>query len=321
MMAYSSFAEMEALAGKEPPSRLCVAGGNDPGVIEAVIIALRKGLISEAIITGDAASIRAAIPAELAPKLTLIGAGEPGDCARLAVRKMREGEADILMKGHIDSTSYLRAIVDRESGIRQGGTLSNVTVAEMPSFPKLIAATDNGIIPLPTLEQKRQIILNSASLFRGLGREPVKVAALAATEKISPKLPATMDAAALKEECTAGAFPGFLIDGPFGYDVAVSKAAARAKNLGASMVAGEADLLLFQSIEAANAVAKSWKFHGEARTGSIVLGARMPVLLNSRSDSPARRINALLLAIAVRAGRKHLNTRHDRPHQDIIGRE
>lgn len=113
MMAYSSFAEMEALAGKEPPSRLCVAGGNDPGVIEAVIIALRKGLISEAIITGDAASIRAAIPAELAPKLTLIGAGEPGDCARLAVRKMREGEADILMKGHIDSTSYLRAIVDR----------------------------------------------------------------------------------------------------------------------------------------------------------------------------------------------------------------
>jgi phosphate butyryltransferase len=121
---------------------------------------------------------------------------------------------------------------------------------------------------------------------------------------VSETLPATLDAAALAEESRAGRLPGFVIGGPFGYDVAVSREAAKAKGLGGSEAAGEADLLLFAGIEAANAVAKSWKFHGKAETGSIVLGGRVPILLNSRSDGVARRMNALLLAIAVLAGRR-----------------
>lgn len=299
-MPVRGFGELRERAQSLGPVRLAVAGGNDASVLEALIRAVGEGLVSTVQVTGDAAAINAALPAALRTAVQCVEAGDAADCAAKAVAAVREGQADVLMKGHVDSTAYLRAIVSRDTGIRAGSVLSNVTVAAMPSWPKLIAATDNGILPAPDLDQKRQIVLNTASVFRGLGVSPVKVAAVAATEKVSEALPATMDAAALAAESRAGDLPGFVIDGPFGYDVAVSRDAARAKGLEASTVAGDADLLLFPTIEAANAVAKSWKFHGQAETGSIVLGARVPVMLNSRSDSAARRINALILAMVAR---------------------
>ncbi|MCU9850430.1 phosphate acyltransferase [Defluviimonas sp. WL0024] len=299
-MPVRSFDELRGRARDLGPVRLAVAGGNDASVLEAIIQAVGEGLVSAVQVTGDASAIGAALPAALHPVVQCVEASDAADCATKAVAAVREDRADVLMKGHVDSTAYLRAIVSRDTGIRAGGVLSNVTVAAMPSWPKLIAATDNGILPAPDLDQKRQIVLNTAALFRGLGVSPVKVAAVAATEKVSAALPATVDAAALAKESRAGNLPGFVIDGPFGYDVAVSRDAARAKGLDGSPVAGDADLLLFPTIEAANAVAKSWKFHGQAETGSIVLGARVPVMLNSRSDSAARRINALILAMLAR---------------------
>lgn len=302
MTSTRSFADLYALVINQGPRSLSVAGGDDPEVLKAIAAALREALVSRVIVTGDAKTIKAGLPADLLEHVEIIAAKDALECAKRAVEAVRVGTADILMKGHVDSTSYLRAIVNRDTGIRAGGMLSNVTVAEMPSYPKFLAATDNGIIPAPTLEQKRQIILNTASLFRGFGVARVKVAALAATEKVSEGNAATEDAASLASDSKAGLFTGFVVEGPFGYDVAVSKAAADKKKLGSSQVAGDADLLLFPTIEAANAVAKSWKFHGQAQTGSIVLGARVPVLLNSRSDSVERRINALLLALAVRNG-------------------
>lgn len=299
-MPVRSFADMRAQVRARGAVRLAVAGGNHPSIVAALVRAIEDGLVSAVEVTGDSAAIMDAIPAPLRAAVTCHEAGDPKACADGAVAAVRDGRADILMKGHVDSTAYLRAIVDRDTGIRAGGVLSNVTVAAMPSYPKLIAATDNGILPAPDLAQKRQIILNTAPLFRGLGIHPVKVAALAATEKVSDRLPATVDAAALASESTSGALPGFVVDGPFGYDVAVSRDAARVKGLAGSTVAGDVDLLLFPNIDAANSVAKAWKFHGQAETGSIVLGARVPVLLNSRADSADRRINALLLAMVCK---------------------
>ncbi|WP_281855957.1 phosphate acyltransferase [Litoreibacter halocynthiae] len=304
MTSQRSFADLYALAINQGTQGLSVAGGDDPEVMKAIVAALRDGLVGRVAVTGNAQVIKESLPEDLLAKTEIIEATGAVECATLAVEAVRTGNAGILMKGHVDSTSYLRAIVNRDTGIRAGGVLSNVTIAEMPSYPKFLAATDNGIIPAPTLAQKRQIILNTAPLFRGLGVDCVKVAALAATEKVTVGNPATEDAARLATESSEGEFPGFIIEGPFGYDVAVSKAAAKAKKLSASQVAGEADLLLFPTIDAANAVAKSWKFHGQAQTGSIVLGAQVPVLLNSRSDSVERRINALLLALAVSNGEK-----------------
>ena len=300
MTRIESFAALRRQAGTFGPVRLAVAGGNHPGVIAALAAAVEAGLVSAAQVTGDGAAIRAALPGPLRDAVRVIDAADAAACAATAVGLVRDGQADILMKGHVDSTAYLRAIVDRQTGIRAGAVLSNVTLAEMPSYPKLIAATDNGILPAPDLAQKRQIVLNTGPLFRALGITPARVAALAATEKVSDRLPATTDAAALAAEGRAGGLPGFVIEGPFGYDVAVSREAARAKGLGDSQVAGDADLLLFPTIDGANAVVKAWKYHGRAETGSLVLGASVPVLLNSRSDSAERRLNALCMAMAAR---------------------
>ena len=298
LMPARSFDDLRDIARAHGPVRIAIAGGEDPNVLLAVTCMIEDGFVSHAVLTGDAAAIRASAPSGTGRHLDAIDAHSPADCARAAVGAVRSGQADILMKGETDSTSYLRAVVDRDTGLRGSGVLSNVTVAHMPSLPRLIAATDNGILPAPTLEQKRAIILNTAPLFRGLGIDPVHVAAVCATEKASDALPATRDAQALAQE----PLPGFVVGGPFGYDVAVSPQAARIKTLHDRPAAGVADLLLFPTIDAANAVAKSWKFHGQAETGSLVMGARVPVLLNSRSDGPGNRINGLLLAIAALTG-------------------
>ncbi|MCL7465059.1 phosphate acyltransferase [Phaeovulum sp. NW3] len=301
-MVIRSFAALRAAMAARPPLDLAVAGGDDPNVLAGVIAGFEAGLVASAAISGDAGRIAAALPAALRDRIRLLSAETPAACAAAAVAELRAGRAGVLMKGHVDSAAYLRAVVDRDAGIRGSGILSNLTLAEMPSVPRLIGATDNGIIPAPTLEQKRAIVLNALPLFRGLGLDQVRVAAIAASEKVSDRQPATGDAAALAAMARAGDLPGLIIDGPFGYDVAISRPAAEAKGLGGSDVAGQADLILFPNIEAANATAKAWKLHGQAQTGSLVLGAAAPVLLNSRADGPDRRVTGLIMAHCVLAG-------------------
>lgn len=297
-MVARSFSDLCACAREGAPLRPVVAGGEAPEVMAALAYMLEGGLISGAVVTGTPATISALAPPGLRKAIEILPANGLRDCAHMAAAAINAGQGDVLMKGHVDSGSYLRAVVDRTAGLRAGDVLSNVTVAEMPTLGRLIAATDNGIVPLPTLDQKRQIVRNTAALFAGLGIAPVKVAVVCATEKASDAIPATRDAEALVHE----GLPGFEIGGPMGYDVAVSPEAARIKGLQDMPAAGVADLLLFPTIDAANAVAKAWKFHGRAETGSIVLGATVPVLLNSRSDSAARWVGALLLASAMLRG-------------------
>ncbi|OHC53274.1 MAG: hypothetical protein A3D16_01935 [Rhodobacterales bacterium RIFCSPHIGHO2_02_FULL_62_130] len=297
-----SFDALRAAMQGRAPLHLAVAGGDDAGAMAGVVSGFEAGLIASAALTGDVAVMRALLPDAWRNRVRLIAADSGAQAAVLAVAEVRAGLADVLMKGHVDSAAYLRAIVDREIGIRAGAVLSNLTLAQMPSVPRLIGATDNGIIPLPTLDQKRAILLNALPLFRGLGLDQVRVAAIAASEKVSDRQPATGDAAALAEESRSGALAGLIVDGPFGYDVALSARAAEAKGLQASPVAGQADLILFPSIEAGNATVKAWKLHGAAQTGSIVLGATVPVLLNSRSDGAAQRVLGLVMAQAIRAG-------------------
>lgn len=301
-MTITSFEGLRQKARSSGGHEVAVAGANDPAVLEAVETAIRDGLISAAYLTGDSNAIVSALSQETLSSVEIANTETPQDCASLAVARVRSGAASILIKGHVDSSTYLKSVVNSETGLRKGGVLSNMTVAEMPGMDRLIAATDNGILPMPDLDQKRQIILNTAQFFRGLGYPVVRVAAVCATEKASDALPATRDAEALAKESRENKLDGFEVGGPMGYDVAISSDAAKKKGLENLPAAGCADLLLFSNIDAANAVAKSWKFHGGAKTGSIVLGAVAPVLLNSRSDSAERRLNALLLALAALAG-------------------
>ncbi|NEY89486.1 phosphate acyltransferase [Tabrizicola oligotrophica] len=301
-MVIRSFAELAASLAGRVQLRPAVAGAEDPAVMEALVAAAAQGLIAGAVLTGDAEAIGALIPAHLAGQFQIEPAHTAAEAAGLAVAAIRAGRADVLVKGQVDSAAYLRAVVARDGGLRASEVLSNLTLAEMPSLPRLLGATDNGIVPLPTLAQKRAIILNAVPLFQGLGIAPLRVAAIAASEKVTATQPATTDAAALAEESRAGGFGQAVVDGPFGYDVALSAAAAAKKGLAASPVAGQADLILFPSIEAGNATVKAWKLHGQARTASIVLGATVPVLLNSRADGVEQRQLGLLLAAAVKAG-------------------
>lgn len=301
-MVIAGFSALEQAMADRPPLRAAVAGAGDPDVIAALVAAMDGGLLASAVLTGDPVEIAPLIPASHAARFQFVAAERDPKAAALAVAAVRNGHANVLVKGHLDSAAYLRAVVARDTGLRDGGTLSNLTLAEMPSLPRLVGATDNGIIPLPTLDQKRAIILNALPLFRGLGVSPLRVAAIAASEKVSAGQPATVDAAQLRDEAETGAFGPVLVDGPFGYDVALSPAAAAKKGLAASPVAGRADLILFPSIEAGNATVKAWKLHGQARTASIVLGARVPILLNSRADGPEQRSLGLLLAATVIAG-------------------
>ena len=300
-MVIRNFSDLEISAKSRPPLCPAVAGAEDTATLEALSAALAEGLICGAILAGDAARIAALLPPALAPHVQIRPAASAAEAAVLAVAAIHAAEADVLVKGNVDSAAYLRAVVARDSGLRASPVLSNLTLAEMPSAPRLIGATDNGILVLPTLDQKRAILLNALPLFRGLGVTPLRVAAIAASEKVHPAQPATVDAAALRDEWAAGD-GSVLIDGPFGYDVALSPAAAAKKGFAASPVAGRADLVLFPSIEAGNATVKAWKLHGQARTASIVLGARVPVLLNSRADGVEQRRLGLLLAAVVRAG-------------------
>jgi len=301
-MVIRSFEALQAAMVTRPAMRLAVAGAEEPSVIAGVVAGFAAGLLAQAVLTGRVEAIAPQIPADLASRIRILPAASAAEAAALAVAEVRAGRADVLMKGTVDSAAYLRAVVDRETGIRAGGVLSNVTLAEMPSVPRLIGATDNGIVPLPTLDQKRAMLLNALPLFRGLGLAEVRVAAIAASEKVSDRQPATVDAAALAQESRDGALPGLIVDGPFGYDVALSEKAAAAKGLAGSPVAGKADLILFPNLESGNATVKAWKLHGQAKTGSLVLGATVPVLLNSRSDGPDRRVLGLVMAQAVRAG-------------------
>lgn len=297
-MVIRSFEALAQAMRRRPPLRVVLAGAEQEPALAALAAGVADGMVAEAILVGDAARIAALLPEALAGRSRVIDVAEPAAVAAAAVAEVREGRADLLAKGRVDSGAYLKAVVARETGIRAGGVLSSLTLAEMASVPRLLGATDNGIVPLPTLDQKRAILLNARALFAGLGVETVKVAAIAASEKISAAQPATTDAAALAAET----LPGLLVDGPFGYDVALSREAAEAKGLGGSAVAGAADLILFPSIEAGNATVKAWKLHGGAKTASIVLGATAPVLLNSRSDGAEQRRLGLLLAQALIAG-------------------
>ncbi|GGK58357.1 phosphate acyltransferase [Amphritea balenae] len=298
-----TFQELKQAALSTAPASVAVASAEKKEVLQSIDLARKEGLIDRAILTGDADKI-----AQLADQLQIDCSGfeiqnatDYSEAAELAVRAVSSGDADILIKGGLDSSFYFKAILNRDWGLRQSKVLSNITVFEQPSYHKLLTITDNAILLNPDLEQKRSIIENTRPLFRALGLTPAKVGVVCAIEKENPAMPATVDAAALQAENQSGAFPDFVIEGPFGYDACISAESANKKGITDSVVSGDADLLLMPNMEAANILGKAYKFHGGADSGGLVLGAAAPVVLNSRSDSAIRRLNSMMLAKLIAA--------------------
>jgi phosphate butyryltransferase len=294
-----NFEELRTAAKGRGKVRVAVAAAQDREVMEAVQAATRAGLI-EAILVGDEAIIRPwaeelGITARIVPEPDLAKA------SLLAAGLVRDGEAQVLMKGLVNSAIFLKAALDPERGLRTGRQLSHLAALETPGRPKLEFLTDGGMNIAPGLAEKRQILGNALVALARMGIANPKVAVLCANEQVSPKMPATVDAQALVEDWEAGMFPACVVEGPIALDVALSPEAARHKGI-ESQVSGDVDLFLVPSIEAGNLMAKGMVYYAKAKFAGVILGASHPMVLVSRADPAEAKLNALAMAALVAGG-------------------
>jgi len=226
--------------------------------------------------------------------------------ASRAVELIREGCAELLMKGSLHTDELLGAVVARETGLRTGRRLSHVFIMDVPAYHKVLIVTDAAINIAPSLEDKVDICQNAIDLAISLGLNRPKVAILAAVETVTSKMPATIDAAALCKMAERGQIKGGTLDGPLAFDNAISKQAAEIKGV-QSVVAGDPDILLVPDLEAGNILAKQLSFLANADSAGLVLGARVPIVLTSRADSVRSRIASCAVAVlAAHARRRQL---------------
>jgi len=223
--------------------------------------------------------------------------------AEKAVELVREGRAEILMKGSLHTDELMAAIVSREGGLRTERRISHVFIMDVPTYHKVLVVTDAAINIAPTLEDKVDICQNAIDLVRSLGLENPKVAILAAVETVTTKMPATIDAAAMCKMAERGQITGGILEGPLAFDNAISKEAAVTKGI-YSEVAGDADILIAPDLEAGNILAKQLSFLANAASAGMVLGARVPVILTSRADSVRTRIASCAVAMIVAHARR-----------------
>jgi phosphotransacetylase len=272
--------------------------------LSGAIEAASKGLIVP-ILVGPAARI-AAIASSAGIDLgdwQIVDVPHSNASASKAVELVREGKAELLMKGSLHTDELMAAVVARDGGLRTGRRISHVFVMDVPTYHKVLIVTDGAINIAPTLEDKVDICQNAIDLAISLGLEKPKVAILAAVETVTSKMPATIDAAALCKMAERGQITGGILDGPLAFDNAISKQAAQTKGI-RSDVAGDPDILLAPDLEAGNILAKQLSFLANADSAGLVLGARVPVILTSRADSVRSRIASCAVAMLAAHARR-----------------
>ncbi len=266
--------------------------------LEGAVESARANLIVP-ILVGPEAKIRAlaeSLELDLSP-FRLVDATHSHDAAAKAVALCRSGEAEALMKGSLHTDELMGAVVPSATGLRTERRISHVFAMDVPTYPRPLFITDAAINIYPTLEDKVHILQNAIQLAHALNIARPKVAILSAMETVNPKIPGTVEAAALCKMADRGQIQGALLDGPLAFDNAVSKEAALIKGIH-SPVAGEADILLVPDLEAGNMLAKQLAYLGNADSAGIVLGARVPIILTSRADSAEARLASCAVAAA-----------------------
>ncbi|MDR3210173.1 MAG: phosphate butyryltransferase Ptb [Oscillospiraceae bacterium] len=287
-------------AGRAERAVLAVALAEDAHTLEAVVRARREG-VADAVLIGDDARIRAML-AELgaAEDFEIVPAVTEDAALGMMVDLVRSRRANAVMKGRLESADFLRAILARENGLRGEGKLSLIGFYETRGYHKLFAVTDMGVNTTPDLAGKREILENAAALLRRMGVAMPKIAVLSESERVNAKIPASVDADALKKLWAAGEITGCVVEGPIAFDLATSAEAAAIKGY-ASPVAGDADLLLVPDIVAGNILVKCLTGFAGARTAGTILGARLPVVMTSRSAEAEDKFYSIALA-AIAAG-------------------
>ncbi len=286
-------------AKKGEPGKLAVAVAQDSYVLDAVMQARDLGIV-DPILVGDAAEI-ASVLDELGradADVRIVDEADKTEACQVAARLVRDGEADFIMKGIVDTSVIMRAILNKENELRTGNMISDVLALEIEGYDRLFLVTDPAMTIAPSLEQKVDLINNAVMVAHALGNENPKVAALAAVEKVNEKMPCTVEAAKLAEMNRAGEIEGCVVDGPLQFDNVVSEEAAKHKGID-SPVAGKADVLLVPDIEAGNMLVKAAEFFGHAKKAGVIVGAKAPVALTSRASSAESKLYTIAIARLV----------------------
>ena len=286
------------LAKKIGPKQIAIASAEDFQILRALEQA-RKEEIVDGILVGDEKKIRYLLAeAQMDEQnFEIINEIDGLKASLLCCDLINQKKADLMMKGLVGTTSFMRAILDKEKGLSTGKLLTHLAVFEIPDYPKLLMLTDAAINISPNLMEKAQIIQNAVEVAHSLGIQTPLVACIAAVEKINPeKMPATVDAAALSMMAKRGQISGAIVDGPFGLDNAISEESAKVKGVKSS-IAGKADILLAPDIEAGNVIYKTLIEFARAKCAAIVLGTKVPVVLTSRADSHETKFMSIALGV------------------------
>ncbi len=297
-----TFEQVISKVKEVPMKKVAVAVAQDEPVLEAIRDAKKNG-IADAILVGNKEEI-----IKIATKLNMniedyeiVDEKDVNKAAIETVKLVSSGKADMMMKGLIDTATFLRAVLNKEVGLRTGKQMSHIAVFEVPGYDRLLFVTDAAFNMYPELKEKIDILKNAVAVAHALDNEMPKVAPICAVEVVNANMPATLDAANLSKMNERGQIKGCIIDGPLALDNALSKEAAAHKKI-SGPVAGEADILLMANIEAGNAVYKCLTYTTKAKNGGLLMGAAAPVIVTSRADSPETKMNSIALASLV-AGR------------------
>ncbi|MDD4503932.1 MAG: phosphate butyryltransferase [Clostridiaceae bacterium] len=290
-----TFDEIIKVAKEKGPKTIAVAVAQDTEVLNAVNMAKELG-IADAILVGDKDEIvKAAKNCGVdINKYEVVDIKDKTEASRKAVELVSTGKAHIVMKGLVDTSIVLKAVLDEKIGLRTGNVLSHVAVFDVAGYDRLLYVTDAAMNLAPNLMQKKQIIENAVQVANALGNDNPKVAVLAAVEKVNPKMQATVDAAELVRMNKAGELKGCTLGGPFALDNAISVEASRHKGI-TDPVAGNAEILMVPFIEAGNMLYKSMVFFARAKNAGILVGAKAPVVLTSRADSDEAKLNSIAI--------------------------
>ena len=291
---------LETLIIDKPKGRVAIAAAHDDNVLSSIKEVHDRGFI-DPILIGDKEKIfRIADEIGLdVSKMNIIKEIDDGKSARIAVDMINNKEADILMKGYLHTSQLLKAVLEKEHGLRTGNVISHVSVFEVDTYGKLLMVTDAGININPDLKQKAEIIQNAVNIGLKLDIDRPKVAVLSAVEVVNPSMESTIHAAALSKMAQRGQIVNCRVDGPLAMDNAINLDAALHKHI-ESDVAGDADILVAPNIEAANILVKSLSFLYKCRSCSVLSGAKVPIVVTSRADDSITKYFSIILALALR---------------------
>ncbi len=278
--------------------RLAVANPYEVEDLKAIKRAKDEGII-EPIIIGDKEKIEEFLKkANVEPDMEIVEEKDYYKAIELSIQFAREGKADLIMKGLVKTPDLLHAVLDKEKGIRKYKLLSHVGVLSCSRYPKFIIMSDGGMVIAPSLEEKVEILKNALIVAKALEIETPKVALLSAIEIVNPKMPSTLDAALIVKMAQRKQIKGIIADGPLAFDNAISKWAAEHKGID-SPVAGDADVFIVPNIEAGNIFFKILNYLSDGKSAGVVIGAKVPVVLPSRADTPESKFYSIVLSSLV----------------------